>query len=118
MARMIRTAVWAAALVLVGGALASADTRSGNIERVDATAKTFVLKVAKKVETFSLAPDAKVMRGGTAIGLADVKPSEHAKVEFKRDHGKRVASRLEIGSDSAQAPAAPHASAASKAAHK
>ena len=92
----IKTAALCGALALAGGSIAAADTTSGKISDVNATAKTFTIKNSKGKSSYSLGKDAKVMVGDSASSFDALKPSERVKVDWAFEGDKRVASKVEV----------------------
>ena len=74
-----------AAVIAVGTAgAASAATAQGKIEKIDAKARTFELQQGKQSQAFSLEAGAKVIDGGKAVSLDQLKGGESVKVEYTK----------------------------------
>ena len=106
----VKTAALCGALALSVGSLAWADTTSGKISDVNASAKSFTVKNSKGKSTYTLAKDGKVMVGDSMGTFESLKPSERVKVDWTLDGKSRVASRVEVKPEAkpAAAPAAKH----------
>ncbi len=87
-------------LLLAPLAVASPDkaaiaTAGGQVTSVDIDAKSLVVKVDgpkgdPKDMTFVLQDDSKIVKGGAAVALADLKPGDQVTVTYKAEGGKNV----------------------------
>ena len=84
----------ATSLVLGAAGVAAADKASGKIEKIDAQARTFVLQQGKESLTFSLEPSGRVLDGGKATSLDQLKAGELVEVVYTDQDGKHVASKV------------------------
>ena len=85
---------------------------SGDVSRLDATAKTLVVKEdgakSPKEMTFSLATDAKIMQGAKARSFADLKVGERVKVSYADAGSAHQAKRIDVlGTQTAHAASQP-----------
>jgi hypothetical protein len=112
MQRTVKMVALCSALTLAVGSLAWADTTSGKISDVNASAKTFTIRNAKGKSTYTLAKDGRVMVGETMGTFEALKPSEHVTVDWSLDGKSRVASRVEVKPEAKHAAKAATAPAA------
>lgn len=90
--------------LLAGAPMALATTTqhrfSGVIKSLDWLGETLVLKEpgAKNAKemTFSVAPEAKIMKGPKAMSLQELKVGEHAKVTYVEQGSQHQAQRIEV----------------------
>ena len=72
----------------------------GEVSRVDASAKTLVIKEhgakSGKEMTFTLASDAKVLEGYKSKSLADLKVGEQVRVSYADEGSKHEADRINL----------------------
>lgn len=106
---MTRSLTLAAALVLGAALPAAAATLHGKITQVDAKARTFSVTSGQSVTQFTLASDVKVLKTGSVSSTSELAKGEEVTVDYALDHGKQVASRVDIQPDAAfrTTPAAP-----------
>ncbi len=70
-------------------------TANGSIASVDAAANSFVVRVIDqkgegKDMTFVVADDSKIVRGGSSIGLVDLKQGDKVSVTFQSKDGRNM----------------------------
>jgi len=106
---MIRSLTLAAALVLCAASPAAAATLHGKITQVDVKARTFSVASGKSVTQLTLASDVQIMKTGSTSSTSELAKGEEVTVDYKLEHGKQVASRVDIQPDAAfrTTPAAP-----------
>lgn len=87
---------------------------SGQLEHVDAAARTIQVKQGTEALPFTLAANAHVMQGKKALPLADLAKDvgQHVKIRYTTTNGARTADRVEVTG----AMKAPHSTAAKPAA--
>ena len=78
---------------------------SGNIAKVDAMAKTVLVKGKKAEMTFVADDKTKVTMGGKDMPLGDLKEGMEAHVSYKKDGDKNLAASIKVAAPKA-APAA------------
>jgi hypothetical protein len=73
-------------------------TKQGTVKKVDLTAKQVVVMVAREL-TFTVSDETKIMQGGAAKKLADIKVEDKVRVEYVRDGDTRTAKKIVILDD-------------------
>jgi hypothetical protein len=81
-----KTAVKPAAGAKVGGKVVS----------VDAIGNTIIVKTGKKEDTIGVTTDTKILSGGKAVALADIKADEKVRMTCKKEDGKLVATEIKV----------------------
>ena len=84
---------------------AKMESFSGDIAKVDAMAKTVMVKGKKAEMTFVTDDKTKITLGGKDMPLGDLKEGMGANVSYKKDGGKNVAATIKVAAPKA-APAA------------
>jgi len=84
---------------------AKMESFSGNIAKVDAMAKTVMVKGKKAEMTFVTDDKTKITMGGKDMPLGDLKEGMGANVSYKKDGGKNLAATIKMAAPKA-APAA------------
>ena len=84
---------------------AKMESFSGNIAKVDAMAKTVMVKGKKAEMTFVTDDKTKITMGGKDMPLGDLKEGMGANVSYKKDGGNNVAATIKVAAPKA-APAA------------
>jgi hypothetical protein len=84
---------------------AKMESFSGNIAKVDAMAKTVMVKGKKAEMTFVTDDKTKITMGGKDMPLGDLKEGMSANVSYKKDGGKNLAATIKMAAPKA-APAA------------
>ena len=82
------TAVWAG----------ESKTKVGTVKKVDAEAKQIVVMVAREL-TFTCTDATKIMQGGAAKKITDIKVDDKVSVDYVKDGDKRTASKIVILGD-------------------
>jgi len=101
MRSMVSTLAVGAFLALIGAspALAASHEFSGQIGKVDAVAKSLMVKangMSTKEMTFEVSPDAKITMGGKALELRTLKSGEQVRVTYVDDGTAHKAERIEV----------------------
>lgn len=84
---------------------AKVETFNGDVAKVDAMAKTIVVKDKKGEMTFVTDDKTKITMGGKDMPLGDLKEGMGANVSYKKDGAKNVAATIKVAAPKA-APAA------------
>jgi hypothetical protein len=74
---------------------------SGTVEKVDATAKSVVVKDKKGEKTFMIGEKTKLTKGGKDMPFAEVKEGMHASVEYKTEGDKMMAEKMTVSAPKA-----------------
>jgi hypothetical protein len=86
---------------------AKMESFNGEIMKVDAMAKTVMMK-GKKGEMIFVSDDmTKITMGGKAMPLADLKEGMHASVSYKKEADKNMAATIKLAAPKAPASAKP-----------
>ncbi len=80
---------------------------NGNIAKVDAMAKTVVVKGKKAEMTFVTDDKTKITMGGKEMPLADLKEGMGANVSYKKEGDKNVAASIKVAAPKVPAAAKP-----------
>lgn len=81
--------------VMVSGAYADAQTKSGTVTKVDLDGKKVTVMVTREL-TFTITADTKITEGDAAKTLGDIKIGAKVEVTYEKKGDDRVASAIKI----------------------